>query len=158
MLIVTFSLLAKKIKRGQSCIVQQGHNSLKLNPYIKTNRKGVEGKYNNFEKECQLGEEPIMDGQQIYNNVETVHSGPVPPPWNAKNFKTEFEIQYEVLDTPNPASESGNYMDIKANKIPVSPYQISKQTETSLVKIYKDNVSINSNNPGNEPGIYEEAW
>ena len=161
MLIVTFSLLTKKNKRGQCCIVQQGQNSLKLNPYIKTNRKGVEDKYYNFKKECQLGEEPIMDGQQIYDNVETIDSGPVPPPQNAmhtKIFKTEFEMQYEVLDIPNPASESGNYTDIKANKIPVSPPQISKETETSLVKIYKDDVSINSTNPGNEPGIYEEAW
>ena len=157
-LIVTFSLLAKRSKRGQCCIVQQGQNSLELSPNVKTNRIDAEGKYN-FKNECLLEEEPIMDGQHIYNYVETVDSGPVPPPQNAmhtKRSKMKFEKQYEVMNTPTPASESGNYTYIKAKKIPVSPHQISKETEMSLVKIYEDNVSINSTNPGNEPRIYEE--
>ena len=159
-LIVTFSLLAKKGKRVQCCVVQQGHNSLELSPNGKTNRIYVEGNYD-FKNECQFEEEPVMDGQPIYDNVETVDSEPVPPSQNAMHIeksKMKFEQQYEVLDTPYSASESGNYTYIKPNKIPISPYQISKQTETSLVKLYKDNVTINPTNPGNEPRTYEEAW
>ena len=59
-LIVTFSLLAKKSKRVQCCIVQQGHNSLELSPNVKTNRIDAEGKYN-FKNECLFEEKPIME-------------------------------------------------------------------------------------------------
>ena len=73
---------------------------------------------------------------------------------HTEKSKMKCEQRYEVLDTPYSASQSGNYTYIKVNKIPVSPHQISKQTETSLVNIYKDVVAINSTNPGNEPRIY----
>ena len=168
-LIVSFSLLDKRSKASQCHIVQQGHNSLTLNPYAKTKTREAEATYDNFKKDCQLGEKPSVNttnGQHVYDDMVfvgtseyTVHLGNVPelPPRNSKHAE-KIEKDYEYMDAPNPASESRNYAEIYDNEVLVLPPQMLEHihTETSLMKIEKGNQLMDTPNPAGESGNYEE--